>query len=87
MRQPYDGLIALVVLWPCAAAAQTETGTLNVTIGGMARLSLSSTSITFPDSDPDTVPQIAALPGPVTITARGAGTPGRRGDPDGTGHR
>ena len=50
-----------------AAARQTDTGTLNATFNGLARLSLSTTTLTFADSDPDTVPQVPASQGPVTI--------------------
>jgi hypothetical protein len=76
MRHPLAPLVrSLVVsatlLVPGARAeAQTDVATLNATISGMARLSLSSATLTFPDADPDTVPQIAASQGPITITAR-----------------
>jgi hypothetical protein len=64
-------LLCLVVLPGVApAAAQSDTATLNASISSQARLSLSTLSITFPDADPDTVPNIPALPGPVTITAK-----------------
>ncbi len=52
------------------AAAQTTTATLNASVNGLARLSISSLTISFPDSDPDTVPSVPASQGPVTITAR-----------------
>jgi hypothetical protein len=52
------------------AAAQTDTATLNASINGQARLSLSTLAITFPDADPDAVPSIPAAQGPVTITAK-----------------
>ena len=52
------------------AAAQTDTATLNASINGQARLSLSTLAITFPDADPDTVPSIPAAQGPVTISAK-----------------
>jgi len=53
-----------------AAAQQTDTGTLNATFNGLARLSLSTTTLAFADSDPDTVPQVPASQGPVTISAK-----------------
>lgn len=62
--------LACLTLAVRRADAQTAVGTLNATISGMARLSLSATSLTFPDADPDTVPQIAAAQGPVTITTK-----------------
>jgi hypothetical protein len=61
---------ALLLICAAPARAQTDVATLNATISGMARLSLSSASLTFPDADPDAVPQIAAAQGPITITAR-----------------
>jgi hypothetical protein len=47
------------------AAAQTGNATLNASISGLARLSLSSAAISFPDADPDTVPSIQASQGQV----------------------
>jgi hypothetical protein len=73
MRDPVR--FSLLVLFLLAAgivpaAAQTDTATLNASINGLARLSLSTFSISFPDADPDTVPSIPASQGPVTITAK-----------------
>jgi hypothetical protein len=67
--------LALLVLLLMAAAvvpaaAQTDTATLNASVNGLARLSLSTLTISFPDADPDTVPNIPALQGPLTITAK-----------------
>jgi hypothetical protein len=67
--------LALLVLLLMAAAvgpaaAQTDTATLNASVNGLARLSLSTLTISFPDADPDTVPNIPALQGPVIITAK-----------------
>lgn len=58
------------------AAAQADTATLNATIGGLARLTLSSNSITFADADPDTVPEIPATPPAITISAKARATAG-----------
>lgn len=52
------------------ASAQVDTATLNATIGGVARLTLSTTSLTFVDADPDSVPDIPATPPAITITAK-----------------
>ena len=52
------------------AGAQTATATLSANVGGLAKLSFSTTSLAFPDSNPDLFPEIPALPGPVTITAK-----------------
>ena len=57
------------------AAAQTDNATLNASINGLARLSLSAFSISFPDADPDTVPIIPASQGPLTITAKARTSP------------
>ncbi len=62
--------LAGLMLGAARAEAQTSVGTLNTTVSGMARLTLSSTSLTFPDADPDTVPQVPPTQGPITITAK-----------------
>lgn len=69
-------LIALMAVCPGWAAAQAETATLNANLSGIARLTFSSNAITFPDADPDTVPQISAIPGSIAITAKARATPG-----------
>ena len=70
---------ALVVLALAASRvpvrAQTQNGTLNASINGQARLSLSSAALTFPDADPDTVPSIQAAQGPITLTAKARTSP------------
>lgn len=73
MRDP--ARFALLVLLVLAtgivpAAAQTDTATLNASVNGLARLSLSTFTVSFPDADPDTVPNIPASQGPVTISAK-----------------
>jgi hypothetical protein len=57
------------------AAAQTSNATLNASINGLARLSLSSAALTFPDADPDTVPSIQASQGPITLSAKARTSP------------
>src|SRR5689334_3063167 len=57
------------------ATAQTQNATLNASINGLARLSLSTAAITFPDADPDTVPSIQAAQGPITVTAKARTSP------------
>jgi hypothetical protein len=69
-------LTALIAACPGWAAAQAETATLNANLSGIARLTLSSNAIVFPDADPDTVPQISAIPGPLAISAKARATPG-----------
>jgi hypothetical protein len=73
MRQPGFVLvfgIVLVAAGSAPAAAQTANATLNASINGLARLSVSSTTISFPDADPDAVANVAAAPGPITVTAK-----------------
>ncbi len=60
---------------PAAAQQVTDTATLNATFGGLARLTFSSSSVSFPDADPDTVPNIPASQGPLTITAKARTSP------------
>jgi hypothetical protein len=69
----------LLFVWlclPAAALAQTATGTVSAVVGSIARLELSPTSIQFPDADPDTVPFVAALPGPITISTKARASDG-----------
>jgi hypothetical protein len=54
----------------------SRTATATVTIGGLAKLTLSATALAFPDADPDTVPAIPAAGGPITISARARTTIG-----------
>ena len=46
------------------------TATLSADIASQARLSVSPTGLVFPDADPDMVPQVPAISGPVAITAK-----------------
>jgi hypothetical protein len=62
------GLVAAAAVDVCWA--QTRTATMTASIAVMARLSLSPTAISFPDSSPDTVPSVPASPGPVSIVAK-----------------
>lgn len=52
------------------APAQSVSATLSASMPPLARLSLSSNSLSFPDADPDLVPQVPASGGPITITAK-----------------
>ena len=77
-------VFTLVVLATSAPlAAQTATATLSANLGTIAKLSFSSTTLSFPDADPDAVAQVPASGGPVTITAkaRASAGPGRRDRP------
>jgi hypothetical protein len=52
------------------AASLSETATATATVGALAKLTLSAATLAFPDADPDTVPDIPASGGPLTITAK-----------------
>jgi hypothetical protein len=67
--------LILVVAAGRVPAAQTSTATLNASINSVARLTLSSAALTFPDADPDTVPNIQASQGPITVTAKARTSP------------
>lgn len=67
--------LILVVAAGRVPAAQTTNATLNASIDGVARLSLSSAALTFPDADPDTIPSIQASQGPITVTAKARTSP------------
>ena len=43
---------------------------MNVSINGLARLTLSSNGVSFPDSNPDVVPQVPGTPGPLVLTVK-----------------
>jgi hypothetical protein len=61
-------IVFLIGIGP--ATAQTDTATLNASVNSEARLTLSTVSLSFPDADPDTVPNVAASQGPIAITAK-----------------
>ena len=73
-------LIVSIVLVAAApllrAATKTDTLTVSATVAARAKLTLSSASMAFPDSDPDTVPSIPASGGALTITTKARTTIG-----------
>ena len=54
----------------------SRTATATVTVSALAKLTLSSTTLAFPDADPDTTPSIPASGGALTITAKARTTIG-----------
>ena len=52
------------------AVSLTRTATATATVGALAKLTLSAATLAFPNADPDTVPDIPASGGPLTITAK-----------------
>ena len=76
-------LLAAFIAWtavaPAArAAAQASTATLSANVTTAAKLTLSTASISFPDADPDLVPQIPSSGGPLLITAKARANPGEQ---------
>lgn len=69
-------LLLLLAVCPAPAAGQTSTATLNAAFTGLARLSFSTASLSFPDADPDTVPQVSSSPPTILITAKARATQG-----------
>lgn len=64
-------LVALAIaVGSTPAAGQTASATLNAPVIGLARLTLSSAAVTFPDADPDSIPNVPASQGPLTVTAK-----------------
>jgi hypothetical protein len=68
-------LVLSCLVWTALApdaptAAQTSTATLSANVSPLAKLTLSTASISFPDADPDAVPQIPSSGGPLVITAK-----------------
>jgi hypothetical protein len=65
-----SGVLIAALAIAAPAAAQTATSTFSANLGGIAKLSLSSNTLSFPDADPDTVPLVSAAGGAITITAK-----------------
>jgi hypothetical protein len=60
----------IAALTAVSADAQTATSTFSANLGGIAKLSFSSNTLSFPDADPDAVPLVSAAGGAITITAK-----------------
>ena len=74
-------LVACLLAVTADARAQkprTANETVTFVVAAQANLTLSATTQTFPNADPDTVPQIPASQGPVTITTKGRTAPGNQ---------
>jgi hypothetical protein len=79
MRSATALALAVVLLapsTPAPASAVSTTLSASANIGGLAKLSISTTSVAFPDADPDVVSLIPASPVAITITAKARTTPG-----------
>lgn len=74
-------LLAALIVWMAAApaaraAGQASTATLAANVNTLAKLTVSAASVSFPDADPDAIPQVPSLGGSLLITARARATPG-----------
>ena len=74
-------LLVAVFVWTVAAAtaraaAQTRSATLAANVSTNARLTLSTATVSFPDADPDAIPQVPSNGGPIFISAKARATPG-----------
>lgn len=74
-------LVVFAAVWGFAALAAsanaqpaTSTAILSADVRTIAKLSLSSLIVAFPDADPDIVPSVAAVGGPLSITAKARAT-------------
>ncbi len=68
--------LVLLTATPAAPTSQSGTVTATASIGALAKLILSSVTVTFPDADPDTVPFIPSAAGPLVVTAKARTIPG-----------
>lgn len=77
---PVPRIVLALAVWIAAspAAAQTSTATLSADIRPIAKLTLSTSSVSFADADPDLVGQVPALGGPITITGKTRATSGEQ---------
>jgi hypothetical protein len=80
MSARFSAVLAVWVLVALAAPASaqpvSDTATLTANIGPVAKLTLSTTSVAFPDADPDTTPLVEAAGGPLSITVKTRATGG-----------
>lgn len=66
----HDILIVLALAQPPTTGPPSATTTLSVNLGSLARVAFASTTIGFPNADPDTVPKVAGTPASIAITAK-----------------
>lgn len=63
-------LIAVALVQPPTTGPLSATATLSVNLASLARVAFVSTTVAFPNADPDTVPKVAGVPASVEITAK-----------------
>jgi hypothetical protein len=78
MRISPDAGAAALLFAACVtpAIAQTQSGTVTATVSTIAKLTVSSTTLTFPDANPDETPKVSPVQGPLSITAKTRATNG-----------
>lgn len=69
-------LLLLIATGPVEGVSRSSSATAVVSVAALAKLSLSATTITFPDANPDIVPLVSSTGGPITITAKARTSPG-----------
>jgi len=55
---------------PAWGATDQQTLTINATVSAKAKLTLGVAAVNFPDADPDSVPSVAAVENPVSVTVK-----------------
>jgi hypothetical protein len=64
-------IVAAAVAQVVDAASTTSNVSVSATVSAMAKLTLSSSTVSFANADPDTTPSIPATEGAITVTAKG----------------
>jgi hypothetical protein len=61
---------------PAAAQPATTSTTMTASVSSLAKLTVSSSALTFPDANPDLVPLVTPTQGALSITAKARATAG-----------
>jgi hypothetical protein len=70
-------LLTAAIAAPAAAQPPTNASTtMTATVTALAKLTVSSAALTFPDANPDLVPQLTPVQGALSITAKARATGG-----------
>lgn len=74
MRIRFATVLAALLIGGVAARAaaqpSTSSTTMTATVSALAKLTVSASALTFPDANPDSVPQVIPLQGALSITAK-----------------
>ncbi|MBM4272937.1 MAG: hypothetical protein FJ134_00515 [Deltaproteobacteria bacterium] len=69
LRTIFLAVLALTLVASAAwAVTATQDITISTNIASRAKITMPTTTVTFPDSDPDTTPSVSATQNPLTIT-------------------